>query len=146
MRRNATAAAAKANPSLRIDEFGDASVQKAVEKSLQDGLGKATKLSLPITLAILVLAFGALAAAGVPVLLAITAVVATMGLISIPSHIAPVDSAVSFNTPTKNNRLDYLFYKNATATLLSTDSAHIPTLQSSLSDHRMMTAIFTVQP
>ena len=91
----ATAAAAKANPSLRIDEFGDASVQKAVEKSLQDGLGKATKLSLPITLAILVLAFGALAAAGVPVLLAITAVVATMGLISIPSHIAPVDSAVS---------------------------------------------------
>src|SRR5207248_1784943 len=68
---------------------------KAVAKSLQDGLGKATKLSLPITLAILVLAFGALAAAGVPVLLAITAVVATMGLISIPSHIAPVDSAVS---------------------------------------------------
>jgi endonuclease/exonuclease/phosphatase family metal-dependent hydrolase len=57
-----------------------------------------------------------------------------------------VDSAIGFNTPTKNNRLDYLFYKNATATLLSTDSAHIPTLQASLSDHRMMTAIFTVQP
>src|SRR4051794_3764036 len=91
----ATAAAQRANPSLRIEQFGDASVQKAVQKSLQDDLGKATKLSVPITLAILVFAFGALAAAGVPVLLAITAVLATMGLIAIPSHIAPVDSAVS---------------------------------------------------
>src|SRR4051812_43636092 len=91
----ATAAAQRANPSLRIEQFGDASVQKAVQKSLQDDLGKATKLSVPITLAILVFAFGALAAAGVPVLLALTAVFATMGLIAIPSHIAPVDSAVS---------------------------------------------------
>jgi uncharacterized membrane protein YdfJ with MMPL/SSD domain len=91
----ATAAAARANPQVRIDQFGDASVQKAVEKSINDGLGKATSLSLPITLAILVLAFGALAAAGVPVLLAISAVLATMGLIAIPSHIAPVDTAVS---------------------------------------------------
>ena len=91
----ATAAAGRANPSLRIQQFGDASVQKAVEKSISDDLAKATKLSLPITLAILVLAFGALTAAGIPVLLAITAVFATMGLIAIPSHIAPVDSAVS---------------------------------------------------
>src|ERR671935_247646 len=34
-------------------------------------------------------------AAGVPVVLALTAVMATMGLIAIPSQIAPVDSAVS---------------------------------------------------
>src|SRR3954454_19610768 len=50
----ATAAAQRANPSLRIEQFGDASVQKAVQKSLQDDLGKATKLSVPITLVILV--------------------------------------------------------------------------------------------
>jgi uncharacterized membrane protein YdfJ with MMPL/SSD domain len=91
----ATAAAAKANPSLRIAQFGDASVQKAVEKSVNDDLAKSRTLSLPITLAILVLAFGALAAAGVPVLLAVTAVLATTGLIAIPSHFAPVDSAVA---------------------------------------------------
>jgi uncharacterized membrane protein YdfJ with MMPL/SSD domain len=91
----ATAAAGRANPSLRIQQFGDASVQKAVEKSISADLAKATKLSLPITLAILVVAFGALTAAGIPVLLAITAVFATMGLIAIPSHIAPVDSAVT---------------------------------------------------
>jgi RND superfamily putative drug exporter len=91
----ATAAAARANPALRIEQFGDASVQKAVQKSVSDDLGKATSLSVPVTLAILILAFGALAAAGVPLLLAITAVMATTGLIAIPSQIAPVDSAVS---------------------------------------------------
>jgi uncharacterized membrane protein YdfJ with MMPL/SSD domain len=91
----ATASAARANRSLRIEQFGDASVQKAVEKSVNDDLAKATSLSLPITLAILIVAFGALTAAGVPLLLALTSVVATMGLIAIPSHIAPVDSAVA---------------------------------------------------
>ena len=91
----ATAAASRAHPTLRIEQFGDASVQKAVNKSISDDLAKAQKLSLPITLAILVLAFGALAAAGVPVLLAVTAVIATSGLIAIPSHFAPVDAAVA---------------------------------------------------
>jgi uncharacterized membrane protein YdfJ with MMPL/SSD domain len=91
----ATAAAQRANPSLRIEQFGDASVQKAVEKSISDDFSKAQSLALPITLAILVLAFGALVAAGIPVLLAITGVMATIGLVAIPSHIAPVDSAVA---------------------------------------------------
>jgi RND superfamily putative drug exporter len=91
----ATAAAGRANPSLRIEQFGDASVQKALEKSIQDDFKKAQSLSLPITPLILVLAFGALAAASVPVLLALTAVIATLGLVAIPSQIAPVDSAIS---------------------------------------------------
>jgi uncharacterized membrane protein YdfJ with MMPL/SSD domain len=91
----ATAAAARANPSLRIEQFGDASVAKSLDKSINDDLKKATTLSLPITLAILVLAFGALAAAGVPLLLALTAVMATLGLVAIPSQFAPVDKAVS---------------------------------------------------
>jgi RND superfamily putative drug exporter len=91
----ATAAAQRAHPSLRIEQFGDASVQKAVAKSITDDFAKAETLSLPITLAIMVLAFGALVAAGIPVLLAISGVMATMGMIAIPSHIAPVDSAVS---------------------------------------------------
>jgi uncharacterized membrane protein YdfJ with MMPL/SSD domain len=91
----ATAAAGRANPSLRIEQFGDASVQKALEKSISDDFKKAQRLSLPITLLILVIAFGALAAAGVPVLLAITGVIATLGLVAIPSQFAPVDSAIS---------------------------------------------------
>ena len=91
----ATAAASRSNPSLRIEQFGDASVSKALDKSIQDDFKKAQTLSLPITLVILVVAFGALAAAGVPVLLALSAVMATLGLVAIPSQLAPVDKAVA---------------------------------------------------
>jgi uncharacterized membrane protein YdfJ with MMPL/SSD domain len=91
----ATAAAGRANPSLRIEQFGDASVQQTLDKSIEDDFKKAQRLSLPITLAILVLAFGALAAAGVRLLLALTAVMATLGLVAIPSQFAPVDKAIS---------------------------------------------------
>ena len=52
-------------------------------------------MSLPVTLLILVLAFGAIVAAGVPVLLAISAVLATIGLVSIPSQIFPIDENTS---------------------------------------------------
>jgi uncharacterized membrane protein YdfJ with MMPL/SSD domain len=82
--------AQQAHPELFIGEFGDASAVKAVQTAFADDLGKAGLLSLPVTLAILVLAFGALVAAGIPLLLALTAVFATFGLIAIPSHILPV--------------------------------------------------------
>ena len=52
-------------------------------------------MSLPVTLIILIIAFGALVAAGVPVLLAISGVVATLGLVAIPSHIFPIDDNTS---------------------------------------------------
>ena len=39
--------------------------------------------------------FGSLVAAGVPLLLALTAVFATMGLVAIPSHLVPMDQNVS---------------------------------------------------
>src|SRR5205823_1787249 len=48
----ATAAAQKAHPSLRIEEFGEASADKALNKSLGDDFSRAETLSLPITLAI----------------------------------------------------------------------------------------------
>ena len=47
-------------------------------------------LSIPITLIILVVAFGALVAAGIPLLLALTAVFATFGLTALPSHLLPL--------------------------------------------------------
>ena len=80
----------QAHPGLFIGEFGDASAVKAVQTAFVDDLGKAGLLSLPVTLAILLVAFGALVAAGIPLLLALTAVFATFGLIAIPSHILPV--------------------------------------------------------
>jgi uncharacterized membrane protein YdfJ with MMPL/SSD domain len=91
----ATAAAQRAHPDLRIEQAGDASANKALNKSFSDDFAKARTLSLPITLIILIVAFGALVAAGIPVLLAITGVGATLGLVAGVSHIAAVDPAVS---------------------------------------------------
>ena len=84
------AVAQHGHPGFFIGEFGDASGVKAVETAYGDDLAKAGALSLPITLAILVLAFGALVAAGIPLLLALTAVFATFGLVALPSHLLPL--------------------------------------------------------
>jgi uncharacterized membrane protein YdfJ with MMPL/SSD domain len=84
-----------AHPELRIEEFGDASVGAEMDKWIQNDLHKAETMSLPITLIILLVAFGAIVAAGVPVLFAASAVIATVGLISIPSLLFPVDQYVA---------------------------------------------------
>jgi uncharacterized membrane protein YdfJ with MMPL/SSD domain len=91
----ATAAAQRAHPALLIEQAGDASADKALNKSFGDDFAKARTLSLPITLIILIVAFGALVAAGIPVILAITGVGATLGLVALVSQIAPVDPTVS---------------------------------------------------
>jgi uncharacterized membrane protein YdfJ with MMPL/SSD domain len=93
---NATKAAQDSHPELRIEQFGDASADKALSASLDDDFKRAEFLSLPITLLILIVAFGALVAAGVPLLLGITAVIATLGLVGPISQIVPMeDSAAS---------------------------------------------------
>lgn len=83
----ATRAAAHAHPGLRIVEVGDASAEKAISDSLGEDFSKAETTSLPVTLLILLVVFGALVAAGVPLLLALTAVGATIGLLGPISHI-----------------------------------------------------------
>ena len=89
------AAVQKAHPELFIGEFGDASAVKAIETAFGEDLGKAGLLSLPVTLVILVIAFGALVAAGIPLLLALTAVFAAFGLAALPSHIVPMATQAS---------------------------------------------------
>ena len=83
-------AAKDAHPGLFIGEFGDASVVHAVDTAFANDLASAGALSIPLTLIILIVAFGALVAAGIPLLLALTAVFATFGLIALPSHILPI--------------------------------------------------------
>jgi uncharacterized membrane protein YdfJ with MMPL/SSD domain len=78
------------HPEFFIGEFGDASSVDAVETAYADDLEKAGQLSLPITLLILMIAFGALVAAGIPLLLGLTAVVATFGLVALSSHLLPM--------------------------------------------------------
>jgi uncharacterized membrane protein YdfJ with MMPL/SSD domain len=84
------AAAQQAHPGFVMGEFGDASAQNEVDAAYGDDLAKAGTLSLPITLIILVLAFGSLVAAGIPLLLALTAVFATFGLVALSSHVVPM--------------------------------------------------------
>jgi uncharacterized membrane protein YdfJ with MMPL/SSD domain len=84
----------KAHPQLFIGEFGDASIDREIEGAFGDDLKKAGILSLPVTLIILALVFGALVAAGIPLLLALTAIFATFGLVALPSSIVPIDQSV----------------------------------------------------
>jgi len=91
----AVAAAQRAHPDLRIEQFGDASAGKALDAALDDDFKRAETLSLPITLLILIVAFGSLVAAGVPLVLALTAVMATLGLIGPISQLFPMDDAIN---------------------------------------------------
>src|SRR5215213_6778759 len=88
----ATAAAQKRHPDLAVEQFGDASANKAVNEVIGDDLKKAGELSLPVTLILLTITFGTLVAAGVPLWIGLSAVLATLGLVNIPSQILPIDS------------------------------------------------------
>jgi RND superfamily putative drug exporter len=92
---NAVAAVQEQHAGFRIEQFGGASADKALSKAFEDDFRKAEVTSLPVTFIILILAFGALLAAFVPLILAITAVAAAIGLIGPISQIWPVDEAIS---------------------------------------------------
>ncbi|MGH3021529.1 MAG: MMPL family transporter [Gaiellaceae bacterium] len=82
--------AQKAHPDLFVESFG-VSADKEVEAAFMDDLKQAGLLSIPVTLIILIVVFGALVAAGIPLLLALTAIVATFGLVALPSSLVPID-------------------------------------------------------
>jgi RND superfamily putative drug exporter len=84
---NAVAGLQKASPSFTISEFGFASATHELSKTIDKDFQQAEKLSLPITFVILLFAFGAFVAAGVPVLLAFSAVLASVGLSALASHV-----------------------------------------------------------
>ena len=84
----------EAHPDFYVGSFGE-STKKALKKSFTDDLFTAGLYSLPITLIILLIAFGAVVAAGIPLLLGMTAVLGTMGLVSIVSNVVPMDDSVS---------------------------------------------------
>jgi RND superfamily putative drug exporter len=84
-----TAAVQRDHRSVRVEEVGSASIHKARAASFDRDFRRAEMFSIPITLAILVVAFGALIAAGVPVLLAMSAVGSAIGLAALTSHLVP---------------------------------------------------------
>ncbi len=91
--QRAVAAVQAAHPGLTVKEAGDASITKAIDDSLNFRQAEVT--SIPITLILLLLVFGALVAAGIPLLLAVSAVMAGLAVVTIGSHWLPVTSATS---------------------------------------------------
>ena len=90
----AVAAAQGAHPDVRVEAFGDASSSKAIAaQEAKDGQ-KGHFVSYGLTLVILLAAFGALVAAGLPLLLGATAVVGTMGLLGPVSQLHALSDSV----------------------------------------------------
>ena len=83
------------HPDFYVSEAGSISTGKALDKLFNSQLASAGERSIPLTLLILVLVFGAVVAAGIPLLLALTAVFATIGLLALPSHLISMDPNIS---------------------------------------------------
>ncbi len=91
----AVAAVQASHPSLLIREAGDASENRALSSVLGNGFRKAEATSIPITVVLLLLVFGALIAAGIPLLLAVTSVVTALSLLTVVSRWLPVSASTS---------------------------------------------------
>jgi uncharacterized membrane protein YdfJ with MMPL/SSD domain len=83
------------HPDLSVEQFGNVSSNKELSEIFTSDLLKAETLSLPITLLILIVAFGSIVAALVPLLIGVTCVAAAMSLVAIPSQLSPVDENLS---------------------------------------------------
>jgi RND superfamily putative drug exporter len=90
----AVASVASSHPRFYVGEAGTVSSTKALDKMFTQQLGQAGTRSVPLTLLILLLVFGSLLAAWIPLMLALQSVIATIGLTAIVSHITPMDQSV----------------------------------------------------
>lgn len=80
---------------LRIAEIGGASMNKTFDEAFGDDFKQAEISAVPVALGILLIAFGALVAALLPVVLALTAIMATMGLMGVVSHVMPMSDTAN---------------------------------------------------
>ena len=78
-----------------VTEFGDASAQHELNETTGRDFSHAETLTLPVTFLVLLLAFGAFVAAGIPVLLSFSAVLASLGLAALASHLVHASDATS---------------------------------------------------
>ncbi|MEV6764059.1 MMPL family transporter [Streptomyces sp. NPDC051105] len=91
-----TEAVAKARPGLLLQETGSPSISKGVDQQRGDDLALSEEITLPITLVTLLVAFGSVTMAGVPLLLALSSIAAAVGLSMVASHLSP-DAGVGTN-------------------------------------------------
>ncbi|AJF63462.1 MMPL family transporter [Streptomyces vietnamensis] len=91
-----TAEVQAAHPRLLVEEVGSPSIGKGVDELRGDDLSRTEVIALPVTLITLLIVFGSVVMAVVPLLLALTAIVAAVGLSMIASHVFP-DAGVGTN-------------------------------------------------
>lgn len=91
----ATAEVQSAHPGFYVGQAGSASTGKALDEMFDSQLARAGLISIPLTLLVLLVVFGSVVGAGIPLLLALTSVFATMGLVALPSQIVPMDAQIA---------------------------------------------------
>ncbi|MGA5818575.1 MMPL family transporter [Kitasatospora sp. NPDC094028] len=84
-----------AHADLRMELVGAGSIRAGLDDMLRKDLGKATVLSLPVTMLVMVFVFGAVIAASVPVVLGLSSVLAGLGLWGVASQAVPDPGPVS---------------------------------------------------
>jgi RND superfamily putative drug exporter len=93
--QDAVAAVGRANPDATVQVAGTGTIDATINQIVEEDLRKAEMISLPLTLVILMIAFGALVAASVPLLLGITSVAGAIGAMGLISQVAPMGDAAS---------------------------------------------------
>jgi len=90
----AVSAVQEDHPDFFVGSFGE-STNKALNATFAEDLKTAGLYSVPLTLIILLIAFGSVVAAGIPLLLGLSAVLGTMGLVSLLSPVVPMSESTS---------------------------------------------------
>jgi putative drug exporter of the RND superfamily len=91
-----TAQVQAAHPGVRVEETGSPSISKGVDHLRNEDLSRTEMIALPVTLVTLLVVFGSVALAVVPLLLALSSIVAAVGLSMLASHVFP-DAGVGTN-------------------------------------------------
>jgi RND superfamily putative drug exporter len=93
--QNAVNAVKAQHPEVSIEEFGDASGERWFDQTMGKDFSRAELTAVPLALGILLVAFAALLAAVVPVVIALTAFLAANGLLAAVSHGLHMDSSAN---------------------------------------------------
>ncbi|MEV0648525.1 MMPL family transporter [Phytomonospora sp. NPDC050363] len=83
------------HPEALLAQAGDLSLSTVVDEKLKEDMSRSQHFSLPLTLAILFVVFGALVAAAIPLLLAASVVATGFGLLAVLDNWVAVNSATS---------------------------------------------------
>ncbi|MFF2149251.1 MMPL family transporter [Kitasatospora sp. NPDC058190] len=84
------------HPDLVVEETGSPAISKGVNDQRGKDLTLSERITLPVTLITLLIVFGSVVMAGVPLLLALSSIAAALGLSMIASHVLP-DPGVGTN-------------------------------------------------